>query len=124
MATPFEPRIHGPESNQYYEDGSVVGAVESRLLDDGQRVLRIDEWSSAEPGLGHADRALRWLRESHQHITVNGAGEVDDDGPDITVLYWERQFDKGLVDTILLDDGTAYRNRPRAPAQRSRTPRP
>lgn len=111
----FDPHIHGPDNNQYYDDGLVSGAVESCLLPGGRRSLRIDEWNSVDPGKGHADRALRWLRQTHSYITANGIGTIDDDGPDTSVLYWERQYEKGLVDELLLDDGSIHMKRPLKP---------
>ena len=122
---PFLPLITGTPGNQYYEDGVVLGAIESTELADGTKALRIDEWSCDDPGKGYADRALRWLRERHAHITINGAGELDEDGVgDTATYYWLHQREKGLVDTILLDDGTPLPPAEPTPAPRARKPRP
>lgn len=121
----FDPQLTGTPDDLYYEDGVVLGAIHSSTLPDGTRALRIDEWSCEDPGKGHADRALRWLRERHDHITVNGAGELDEDGiGDIATLYWLRQREKGLVDIILLDDGTELAPAEPSPAPKARKPRP
>lgn len=106
----FAPRIHEdtPGSGQLYEDGRVYGDVESGLLPDGSRFLRIHEWTSREPSQGHTNEALTWLRERHKVITVVGAGSIEDGVGDIATFYWEHQYLKGLVDKILLDDGTVF----------------
>lgn len=105
---PFEPRItQTPGCCVYYDDGCVYGSVESYLLPDGRRGLRIDEWNSLYPSHGHTDRALRWLAQTHDVISANGIGEIDEDGvEDISASYWRHQMEKGLVHEAFLDDGT------------------
>ena len=120
----FEPRLFDePGAGQYYEDGSVLGAVESYFLPDGRKGLRIDEWSSQYPSHGHTDRALKWLLQTHDFICANGIGEIDEEGvEDISVSYWRRQIEKGLVHEALLDDGTPLVGQPEPSA--SKRPKP
>jgi hypothetical protein len=47
------------------------------------------------------------LAKTHDIISANGIGEIDEDGVgDISVSYWQRQIEKGLVHEAFLDDGT------------------
>lgn len=103
---PFAPRITGEAPNQFYDDNRIHGAVESGVLPDGRTFLRIDEWTSSIPGCGYSNEALLWLRARHDAITANGVGEVEDGVGDIATMYWVHQQEKGLVDVLLLDDGT------------------
>lgn len=107
MSTPsFSPRIFFDGGSLFYEDGRVCGAVDEWER-DGKRGLTIHEWSSHEPRLGHTIEALRWLRGRYEILVANGIGAIDEDGTgDIATAYWEHMRDKGLVDVLVLDDGT------------------
>ena len=108
----FEPRIYEKDGVQYYEDNRVWGSIDSSVLEGGTRSLAIYEWSSHIPSHGHTSEALQWLRERHDHITAIGVGELDEDGVgDIATSYWERMREKGLADTLILDDGTVFEPR-------------
>lgn len=98
--------IPGSDSAQHYDDGLVYGTVDTGLTDNGLRWIRIDEWNSEAPGLGNADRALRWLRERFDVVAANGIGSIEDGVGDISTAYWQRQHEKGLVDELFLDDGS------------------
>ena len=89
-----------------YVDGRMTASV--AVSDDGcGRALRISTWDSRQPGNGHSRAALEWLRTRFDPIIVLGAGELDDDGVgDIATCYWLHMRASGLVDTIILDDGS------------------
>lgn len=102
----FSPRIFLEHGSLFYEDGRVSGAVDEWER-DGQRGLTIHEWNSHEPGFGHTTEALRWLRDRYEVLVANGVGEIDEDGVgDIATAYWEHMRTRGLVDILVLDDGT------------------
>lgn len=103
----FAPKLESTSATGLsYADGCVFGEMETDVLPDGRTSLRIDEWLSEDPGKGHADRALRWLRERFDVIIAYGVGTIDEGVGDISTLYWQRQREKGLVEEIFLDDGT------------------
>ena len=117
---PFEPRIYEEQGVQHYDDNRVYGAIDTTVLEDGTRFLAIYEWSSHHPRQGHTVEALEWLRERHAHISAIGVGEIDEEGiGDISTSYWERMREKGLVDTLILDDGTVLE-----PPKPSKAPKP
>ena len=108
-----EPGRPEPEGEGYYafddEVGRVYGLLYLTNQPDGRREIAILDWQSNDPGHGNADRALRYLRARCDTIRAVGVGEVDEDGvADIPVYYWARQREKGLVDTIILDNGVPF----------------
>jgi hypothetical protein len=114
-APPFAPRIRSEGGSLYYDDGRVSGAVDEYVTEDGRRGIVIHEWNSHLPGRGHSAAALTWLRTRYDQISANGIGSLDEDGVgDISVNYWERIREKGLVDVLILDDGSEL-PRPGAP---------
>ncbi|MGY3581465.1 hypothetical protein ACVIGB_000465 [Bradyrhizobium sp. USDA 4341] len=103
---PFAPRIWKENGSTFYEDGRVFGAIDE-FEEAGKTGLVIHEWTSHAPGYGHTIEALRWLRDRYGNLTANGIGSIDDEGAaDIATAYWEHMRDKGLVDLLILDDGT------------------
>lgn len=98
------PGVEGGDCR--YEDERGVRGLMSAGVSDGLRWLRIDEWESARPGQGNARKALSGFREHFDVIVVNGVGCMEDGVPDETVAYWMRQHGEGLVDELLLDDGS------------------
>lgn len=102
---PFAPSLVPEGTSLIYDDGRVSGMMEVRP--DG--ALAILEWNSDHPGRGHSIEALQWLRERYPRLAAVGIGEFDDEGiPDISINYWERIREKGLVDLLVLDDGTEW----------------
>lgn len=89
-----------------YVDGRLTASVD--VTDDaGLSVLGISTWDCGYPGNGYSLAALDWLRTRFDRIVVYGAGEVDEAGVgDIATAYWLHMHEKGLVDVILLDDGS------------------
>ena len=104
MSAPFEPRISRAHGQTEYEDGRVYGSIEIWMAEDRAGVT-IFEWSSLDMGKGHTTAALKWLRDRFDIIVANGVGTVDDGVGDIATVYWEHMRSKGLVDTLVLDDG-------------------
>jgi hypothetical protein len=104
---PFAPRIHVDRGEWFYDDGRVHGAVDEYDEPGGRKGFVIHEWTSYRPGNGHTVEALTWLRSRYDVIKANGVGSVDEDGVgDIATAYWEHMREKGLVDVLVLDDGT------------------
>lgn len=101
------PTLYDVESlGLTYFDGRVEAAV-SCGKDVSGTVLNIGTWDSDFPENGHSRAALEWLRCQFDRIVVHSAGEIDEEGvADIPTLFWLHMHGKGLVDTILLDDGT------------------
>lgn len=104
MTTSFDPRISRRHGETVYEDGRVFGAVEVWMQEDRAGVT-IFEWSSLDVGKGHTTAALKWLRDRFDIIVASGVGSVDEGVGDIATVYWEHMRSKGLVDTLVLDDG-------------------
>lgn len=108
---PFAPQlIDEPGAGLVYQDGVVFGAVDVTPLATGGKALAIYEWSSHDPGKGHSERALRWLREQGcVTIEAYGVGTLDlVDAQlvgDISMGYWAHMVRKGLIDTIYDDEG-------------------
>jgi hypothetical protein len=103
----FVPCIHGEAGARLYDDGRIHGAVNEFEEADGRKGIVIHEWTSHHPGNGHTPEALSWLRGRYGLIVANGIGSIDHDGiGDISVCYWGRMRDKGLVDVLILDNGT------------------
>lgn len=109
---PFEPRFTNETAmGLYYEDGRVIGAVDTYDLDEGGKQIVISEWavSGEYRDQGCSTAALKWLREQgFTSIVANGVGMLDEqpDGTwvgDIATNYWVHMHTKGLVD-VLLDD--------------------
>ncbi len=106
----FDPRFYQEGGVWFYADGFVLGAVDGNLdLTEPEPVhgrgLLISEWTSHQPSQGNAKRALEWLRGHFRTIVAQGVGVVDEDGPDISVLYWAHMKDLGLIDHMLDDNG-------------------
>lgn len=103
---PFNPRfITSPGMGHYFEDGRMVAAVDVHE-EDGRKSIVISEWSSLFPGNGHSEEALKWLRsQGFKSITANGVGLIEDGVGDIATVYWQHMHSKGLVDTLIDDDG-------------------
>lgn len=102
----FRPRIFTRAGDgTYYEDDRVIAAVDVHSI-GGQMSITISEWASITPGRGHSETALRWLRsQGYAHITANGVGLIEDGVGAIATAYWLHMHSKGLVDTLLDDDG-------------------
>lgn len=105
----FIPCIHGEIENRLYDDGRVYGTVVEFTEPAGRKGIAIHEWTSKHPSNGHTTEALTWLRARYDVISANGIGSFDEEGiGDISIQYWERMREKGLVDRLLLDDGTEH----------------
>lgn len=102
----FEPGLYDVAGvGLFYIDGCMTASIGIEGRNSEQ--LQIFSWDSENPGQGHSRRALQWLRDRFEVIIAVGAGETDDvDGPDISLNYWSYMMDQGLVDVVLLDDGT------------------
>lgn len=107
MSVAFNPRLYvEPGTGEFYADGTVLGAVDQADLPQGGKSLVIHEWSSLHHGEGNTVRALTWLRgQGFSIIAANGVGRVEDGVGDIATAYWMHMHAKGLVDTLLDDDG-------------------
>jgi hypothetical protein len=104
--TPFSPRIWTEHGATFYEDGRVFGAIDEHK-EGNKAFLVIHEWTSREPGNGHTVEALRWLRARYSALMADGVGSIDEDGiGDIATGYWEHMRERGLVDVLILDDGS------------------
>ena len=111
MNNSFQPHFYMEGGVWFYFDGFVRGAVDGSVdLTQPEPVqgrdLVISEWSSNEPSQGHSKRALQWLRTHFTTIVANGVGMIDEEGPDISVMYWVHMRELGLVDILLDDEGT------------------
>ena len=84
-----------------YDDGHVQAVVQAHQ--DNGRGLAIYQWSSPDSGKGHSTKALEWLRERYEFISVHGIGESTEDP---SARFWIEQGNKGLVDQLFFDDGT------------------
>lgn len=105
-SVPFSPRIWTEHGATFYEDGRVFGAIDEQA-DRDKTWLVIHEWTSLDPGNGYTVEALLWLRSRYGTLTANGVGSIDEDGAgDIATAYWEHMRDRGLVDVLILDDGS------------------
>lgn len=105
MTALFAPQILTSDGQTLYDDGRVLGSIE--LWTDGARKgVTIYEWASTDVGMGHTVEALRWLRGHFEIIVASGIGSVEDGVGDIATVYWDHMRSKGLVDTLILDDGT------------------
>lgn len=71
-------------------------------------------------GKGRTTRALEWLKSTYGQVAAISVGEIDEDGNESpTIGYWRHMRDKGLVDFLVLDDGTELEPNPdNAPAPR------
>lgn len=105
MSEAFNPRIEHGMGETRYEDGRVSGAIEIWMEEDRPAVT-IFEWSSFDTGRGNTTAALSWLRSRFSIIVAHGVGTVDDGVGDISTVYWEHMRSKGLVDELVLDDGS------------------
>lgn len=103
----FSPCIYDVASlGVMYYDGRMLASVDVEE-DAGSRILFISTWDCDFRGKGYSRIALEWLRERFDQIVVLGAGEIDEDGVgDIATSYWQHIESKGLVDVVLLDDGS------------------
>lgn len=113
----FSPRIAEKEkAGLCYEDGRVFGAVNVFETPDGKKGIVIHEWSSDFTGQGHTTEALLWLRrQGYVQITANSVGMIEGGIGDISTCYWLHMHAKGLVDTLLDDEGvdiTPVKQRP------------
>jgi hypothetical protein len=115
-AAAFAPRLFTEYGALRYEDGRVTGALVVGKSAEGKSTLVIYDWESEDPGNGHTIPALTWLRERYDVITASGIGELDEDGVgDIATIYWEHMRAKGLVDILILDNGTELQRLPEIP---------
>lgn len=108
----FKPEIkYVAGVGEEYSDGRVTASVSTSEC-GGRLSIAIHEWSSRFKGEGHTTQALRWLRKNgYEHITANGVGMPtapdDTQAIDGSTAYWLHMHAKGLVDTLLDDEGAA-----------------
>jgi hypothetical protein len=118
----FSPHFYWSGGNEFYEDGRVHGCVDTRDF-EGAKCMTISGWSSHCTGEGNTTAALEWFRsQGFKHITANGIGMIYEDGSHSgdSVGYWLHMHSRGLVDTLLDDEGV---NVTPAPLPKTR-PRP
>jgi len=110
------------DDHSLFEDGRMFAAVDLFKTEGGGKGIVIHEWSSNFPGNGHSEQALRWFRESgFSHISANGVGLIEDGIGDIATAYWLHMHKKGLVDTLIDDNGVDI-TPPITPERRTRSP--
>lgn len=99
----FKPSLEERNGDLIYDDGRVYGVLTSHK----EGVASIHEWSSHCPGHGFSSDALFWLRmQGFKTLAVNGIGELEEGvEPEGSVAYWVHQFEKGLVDELIDDNG-------------------
>lgn len=106
------------DDNRFFEDGRMFAAIDIFETEDGGKGIVIHEWSSNFPGNGYSEQALRWFRaEGFSHIAANGIGLIEDGIGDIATAYWLNMHEKGLVDTLIDDNGVEI-----TPTRRTRSP--
>lgn len=105
--SPFSPCLYDVEGmGVMYGDGRMIASVDVEAEAD-LSVLKISTWDCDVRGKGYSRAALEWLRGRFDRIVIYGAGEIDEHGVgDIATGYWLAMHEKGLVHTILLDDGS------------------
>lgn len=99
----FKPSLQERNGDIIYDDGRVYGVLTSHK----EGVASIHEWSSHYPGHGFSSDALFWLRmQDFKALIVNGIGVLEEGiEPEGSAAYWLHQFDKGLVDELIDDNG-------------------
>jgi hypothetical protein len=99
----FKPTLQERNGDLIYEDGRVRGVLTSHQ----EGVASIHEWSSHYPGHGFSSDALFWLRmQGFETLSVNGIGELEEGiAPEGSAAYWLHQYEKGLVDELMDDNG-------------------
>ena len=99
----FKPSLQARNDDLIYDDGRVQGVLTSHK----EGVASIHEWSSNFPGYGFSSDALFWLRmQGFDVLSANGIGELEEGvEPEGSAAYWLHQYEKGLVDELIDDNG-------------------